>query len=350
MLQDNDAWRTRAARGRALTLSSLKECDRARYTVRPDSDAAPRIPNHNIRSALLADAARRRAAQARATPAGSTCTRSGRQIVDPNPPPEYLNPVAAMLVPGAAPPPYMAAPKAAVYRYPIMCLRSGHLPCDSGPAFRSQYESSYCRHCDDQVLPDEERARLTDDEMRWRHVQHLLTRCTDQCGGNAPRPLLQDLREDLLDASAGYPDALDTVRAAFDADMADLAAARSSCVECLLDPIAACPGPPTVALAHANLTAAYITLVAASVPYPDVDGPMGRAQCLTMPPGSRLHKLTRAADDEPDTPCSRQSHQAASRASSESLDEAWLRDDTPPPCLYSQCHVIFRVSLTRGTC
>ena len=105
--------------------------------------------------------------------------------------------------------------------------------------------------------------------------------------------------------------------------------------------LAACPGPPTVALAHANLTAAYITLVAASVPYPDVDGPMGRAQCLTMPPGSRLHKLTRAADDEPDTPCSRQSHQAASRASSESLDEAWLRDDTPPPCLYfaMSCHI-----------
>ena len=344
-LQDNDTWRTRAARGRALTLSSLKECDRARYTVRPDPDAAPRIPNHNIRSALLADAARRRAAQARATPAGATCTRSGRQIVDPNPPPEHLNPVAAMLVPGAAPPPYIAAPKAAVY--PIMCLRSGHLPCDSGPAFRSQYESSYCRHCDDQVLPDEERARLTDDEMRWRHVQHLLTRCTDQCGGNAPRPLLQDLREDLLDASAGYPDALDAVRAAFDADMADLAAARSTCVEYLLDPIAACPGPPTVALTHANLTAAYITLVAASVPYPDVDGPMGRAQCLTMPPGSRLHKLARAADDEPDTPCSRQSHQAASRASSESLDEAWLRDDTPPPA-YIRNVMSYSVCPSRG--
>ena len=141
--------------------------------------------------------------------------------------------------------------------------------------------------------------------------------------------------------------ALDTVRAAFDADMADLAAARSTCVEYLLDPIAACPGPPTVALTHANLTAAYITLVAASVPYPDVDGPMGRAQCLTMPPGSRLHKLARAADDEPDTPCSRQSHQAASRASSESLDEAWLRDDTPPPA-YIRNVMSYSVCPSRG--
>ena len=65
-LQDDDAWRARAARGRALTLSSLKECDRARNTVRTDSAAAPRIPSHNIRSALLADAARRRAARTRA--------------------------------------------------------------------------------------------------------------------------------------------------------------------------------------------------------------------------------------------------------------------------------------------
>ena len=53
---------------------------------------------------------------------------------------------------------------------------------------------------------------------------------------------------------------LDAVRAAFDADMAGLAAARATCVEYILDPIAACPGSPTVALVHANLTAAYITL------------------------------------------------------------------------------------------
>ena len=143
-----------------------------------------------------------------------------------------------------------------------------------------------------------------------------------------------------MDASTGDPDALDAVCAAFDADMADLATARATCVEYLLDPIAACPGPPTVALAHAHLTAAYITLVAASVPYPDVDGPMWRAQCLTMPPGSRLYKLTHAADDEPDTPCSRQSHQAASRASSELLDEEWLRGDTPPlPIFAMSCHI-----------
>ena len=200
---------------------------------------------------------------------------------------------------------------------------------------RSQYASSYCRHCDDQVKAGEERARgrLTDEEMRWRHVQHLLTRCTDQCDGRATRPLLHDVREDLMDASAEYPDAFNAVRAAFDADMTDLAAAWLTDVEYLLDPIAASPGPAPGALPHANLSAAYITLVAASVPCPDVDGPKGRAQCLSLPPDIRRHKLARAAGHEPDTPRGRQLHQDASRTSSELLDKAWLSTETPrfPP-------------------
>ena len=215
--------------------------------------------------------------------------------------------------------------------YPILCLRSAHLPCDSGPAFSSQYASSYCRHCDEQVLPDEDRARMTADETRWRHVQHLLTRCTDLCSGNAPRPLLQDLREDLLDAATGYPEALRVVRDAFAADAADLSGVRANCIEYMLDPVAACPGRSTVALAHANLVAAYLTLVAASVPYPGVDGPTWRVQSLRLPTGSRMSKLAWHEADTPDTPRSRESHSSGSRASSMSLDEAWLRTDTPPP-------------------
>ena len=35
--------------------------------------------------------------------------------------------------------------------------------------------------------------------------------------------------------------------------------------------------------------------------------------------------------DTPDTPRSRESHSSGSRASSMSLDEVWLRADTPPP-------------------
>ena len=88
------------------------------------------------------------------------------------------------------------------------------------------------------VLPDADRARLTDDEVRWRHVQHLLTACTDQCDGRAPRPVLSELTEDLLDAGTGYPDALDAVRAAFYIDPADVTAARAMTVQYMLDPVA----------------------------------------------------------------------------------------------------------------
>ena len=46
-----------------------------------------------------------------------------------------------------------------------------------------------------------------------------------------PRSLLQDLREDLLDAATGYPEALRAVREAFAADAADLAGVRANCIK-----------------------------------------------------------------------------------------------------------------------
>ena len=82
-----------------------------------------------------------------------------------------------------------------------------------------------------QVLLDADRARLTADELRWRHVQQLLTSCTDQCDGRAPRRVLSELTEDLFDAANGYPDTLDAVRAAFYTDPADIAAARATTVQ-----------------------------------------------------------------------------------------------------------------------
>ena len=347
-LGEEDAWRERAMRGRELTLAHLSDTERARHTSTAAAHKLPRLPNHDIRSALLAQTARKRADDTCAAPTCPATTRSGRRTTNPNPPPEHLNPVAAVLQPRAALPPYLDAPKAAVY--PILCLRSAHLPCDSGPVFCSQYASSYCRHCDEQVLPDEDRARMTADETRWRHVQHLLTRCTDLCSGNAPRPLLQDLREDLLDAATGYPEPLRAVRDAFAADAADLSGVRANCIEYMLDPVAACPGPSTVALAHANLVAAYLTLVAASVPYPAVDGPTWRVQSLRLPTGSRMSKLAWHEADTPDTPRSRESHSSGSRASSMSLDEAWLRTDTPPPCLCPHCTISTRAIPSGAAC
>ena len=214
--------------------------------------------------------------------------------------------------------------------YPIMSLRSAHLPCDSSLSFRNHYASSYCSHCDVQLLLDADRARLTDDEVRWRHVQHLLTSCTDQCDGRAPRPLLSELTEDLLDAATGYPDALDVVRTAFYTDPAVITAARATTVQYMLEPVESCPGPADVALAHAQLVAAYITLVAASVPHPLRDGPAWRLHSMRLPAHSRMHKHARAQEDEPDSPRTRETISSASRSTSESMDEAWLRAETPP--------------------
>ena len=188
-----------------------------------------------------------------------------------------------------------------------------------------------CSHCDLQVLIDADRARLTDDEVRWRHVQHLLASCTDQCDGRAPRPVLSDRRtQDLLDAAAGYPDALDAVRTALYTDPADITAARSATVQYMLDPVESCPGPADVALAHAHVVAAYITLVAASVPHPLHDGPMWRLHSLRLPAHRRMHKHARAQEDEPVSPRTRETISSASRSTSETMDEVWLRAETPP--------------------
>ena len=90
---------------------------------------------------------------------------------------------------------------------------------------------------------------------------------------------------------------------------------RTTCIEYMLDPLAAFPGPETVALAHANLVAAYVTLVVALVPYPAIDGPTWRLQSLQLPSGSRMSKLARYETDTPDTRRSRESHSSESRAS-----------------------------------
>ena len=143
-----------------LTLAHVSDTDRARYINTAEAHKLPRLPNHAIRSALSVQTAPTKRALVPLAPRPPAVAAT----TNPNPPPEHLNPVAAVLQPRAALPPYLDAPKAMVY--PILCLRSAHLPCDSGPAFRSQYASSYCRLCDEQVLPDEDRARMTTNEAR----------------------------------------------------------------------------------------------------------------------------------------------------------------------------------------
>ena len=80
-----------------------------------------------------------------------------------------------------------------------------------------------------------------------------------------PRPVLSDLRDDLLDASTGYPDALQAVRRAFSSGDSGRNQ-RENCAlnSCLIRWLLA-RHQLRIRLAHATLVAAYITLVAASV-------------------------------------------------------------------------------------
>ena len=107
----------------------------------------------------------------------------------------------------------------------------------------------------------------------------------------------------------------------------------------MLDPVESCPGPADVALAHEHLVAAYITLVAASIPHPLRDGPMWRLQSLRLPAHSRMYKHARAQEYEPDGSRTKETISSASRSTSESMDEVWLRADAPPPPC-SLCTVI----------
>ena len=89
-LDADDAWQACATRGRDLALTHLPDKARARYTSDGTGSAAPRLPNHCIRAALLADAARPRQAQSCALPTHAAATRSGRQVRIPRPPPGHL--------------------------------------------------------------------------------------------------------------------------------------------------------------------------------------------------------------------------------------------------------------------
>ena len=327
-LSDDDEWVVRANTGRALALAALDADSRSRYAAAGTDSAAPSLPNAALSVGVHVAAAEARLRRSTAQPHQPDATRSGRTICRTRPTPVHLNPVNVMLVPRERAPAYFEAPKAVVY--PILCLRSSHLPCDVQSAFKEHYVRKRCRHCGDVVLTVPDCDLMTADELRWRHVQHLLTRCTSQCGGLAPRPLLSDLRDDLLDASTGYPAALQAVRSAF--SFGDSArSARELCIEFMLDPVAACSAPLRIRLAHATLVASYITLVAASVSHPHNDGPLWRLQCIRPPAHTRLgHWLPeRLRSDSPT--CSRVTHASSLALSEDSADEVWLGASPAPP-------------------
>ena len=100
------------------------------------------------------------------------------------------------------------------------------------------------------------------------------------------------MRDDLLEASAGYRAALQAMRVAFalggGADMWTLRGAAECCVPCLVDPIAACRAPLAVGLVHCSRVAAYTLTVSAFVH--SCAWPNSRLHGLDLPQWSRLRR------------------------------------------------------------
>ena len=113
------------------------------------------------------------------------------------------------------------------------------------------------------------------------------------------------LRDDLLDAAAGYPACMAAVRAAFgfmDSDAGAFAlmrAAAGTCIPFLIDPMRACRAPRDVGLVHCSLVAGYILAVAA---YSNMCAwPTRRLRALRLPYHSRLRRwLLPALEDAAD--------------------------------------------------
>jgi len=294
-----------------------------------DGALAPRMSNAQIAQGVLQVEAARRLRDSCAVPVQSSCSRAGRAHGAPVLGGEHLNPVQAVLAPGAPAAQYMqAVPEVAL---PISALRSGHLPGDHALEFVEQCSEGCCSRCGAEACALQELDQVTDVERRWRMVQHHLLHC---CGGDqsAQRPPLHMLRDDLLEASAGYPAALRAVRDAFafgeGADISAMRGASACCVPYLMDPVAACQALRAVGLVHCALVAAYTLAVSAFVN--SRAWPTSRLHGLALPPWSRLRRwLLPSPACSPSTSATCISH--ASELGSDSEDEVWWNPVVLPP-------------------
>ena len=145
-----------------------------------------------------------------------------------------------------------------------MTLRSGHLPHDFSDNAQATYNTVVCDTCNSLLVPTDVRVSL--EEQRWRHIQHILLGCTclhlrQTCARSAV-PILGDLKADLLQCASGNDQTIDAISSALpdkagpDCDEAT----RKSTMDLFQDPVQALEGPRAMLLEAAALVAAYITL------------------------------------------------------------------------------------------
>lgn len=206
--------------------------------------------------------------------------RASTHVRCPDP---HYNPLPCILSVDSEEARYLRAPSALVW--PIMTLRSAHLPGDHTAQAVEAYAGDECMDCRRAVLTPAE--CVSDDERRWRHIQHRLFACESRgCG-----PPMSCLRDDAVRAAfhAGCPDLAAAVEAALSGDMHDVAAVRGRAVPFLLDPVRFCEGHGGTAAAARGchrVCAAFCVGVAAGLSGLEVDAAHLRA--IALPRGSGL--------------------------------------------------------------
>jgi hypothetical protein len=134
----------------------------------------PRIANKDICRAVERACTAARSADSPAAPPQPRCSRSGRVLrAAPVHRSSHYNPVTSVLTPAAPCPRYLLATDGITL--PIMALRCAHLPGDYDQTAKQQYQLDHCICCDMEVISVQD--CITDDERRWRHIQHVLTAC-----------------------------------------------------------------------------------------------------------------------------------------------------------------------------
>ena len=219
---------------RATSLNEGAAIARAAAAARPHDEARPRKEDA-FRVAVWARVNKRVRRELGAAPVGGGVSVAGRMHKRRRDNPAHINPTQHTAS-------HAQQQDALIYNrdsvvYPILALRSSHLPYDFLPTWscslhQSAFSDGVCRRCGAHVRVETDMV-CTDIEQRWRCVQHMLLQC-----GRMPRhaPGAVVLLEDLRQALSEHPDSLAVLVADWAIDWADTEAVAARVVPWILRP------------------------------------------------------------------------------------------------------------------
>ena len=195
--------------------------------------------------------------------------------------------------------------------YPILAVRSAHLPCSATVRWDRLFRDGVCPYASCAHDVDGSVGACTAIERRWRCVRHVLFECSDAPAA-CPRPA--DLWDDILGVLPACSSSRSLLRQALLCDVHDPEAVSRLCVPWVTDPAAMLVSDGArVRDCVCRLVAAYLLAVGAAVS--GVPVPTAHFQALHLTRTTRLVRLCDGA--------------GAAGSDQDSDDEAWLRDDLP---------------------